>query len=91
MWIGRVGSGIGTPCWDRAPEAGSIRHAVTWWLVPPPLMPDPLSVEATYRNFFDTCGHTYCTFAGALTVPRAVSAPLATSMSYCVISGPTAA
>ena len=54
-------------------------------------MPDPLSVEAAYRNCFDTCGQTYCTLAGAETLPRGVSVQLATSMSYCVMSAPTAA
>ena len=57
MWIGRVGSGIGAPCGDSAPEAGSIASAVTWWLLPTrPPVPEALSLDATYRIGREACG-----------------------------------
>ena len=48
MWIGRVGSAIGSPCGISAPEAGSMRKAVTLCLWPTgPPIPDALSLDAT--------------------------------------------
>jgi len=45
--MGRVGSGMGAPCGDSAPVAGSIANAVTWWFCPTlPPVPEALSALA---------------------------------------------
>jgi len=49
MWIGRVGSGMGSPCALSAPEAASTRSAVTWCVLPADPIPGALSLEATKR------------------------------------------
>jgi len=55
--MGRVGSGMGAPCGDSAPVAGSIANAVTWWFCPTlPPVPEALSLDATYRIGREACG-----------------------------------
>ena len=81
MWIGRVGNGDRRAVRASAPLAGSMRSAVTWCVLPAGPMPEALSLVAAYRNRRDACGHTYCTFAGRLTVSRRVSVAASTSTS----------
>src|SRR6266481_186896 len=81
IWMGRVGNRIGLPCGASAPEAGSIRNALTWCSVPTGPVPGALLLEATYRYRPEACGHAYCTLAGSVTEARFVSAAASTSTS----------
>src|SRR5438128_12467423 len=82
MWIGRVGSGIASPCLVSAPLAGSMRNAVTRCSVPAGPYPDALLLVATDRYRRETCGQPYCTPAGRVTVARLVSSAPDTLTSY---------